>query len=226
MSTIDESDTESTSSTGTTRGIPSESPLPNPISRQPFSSVLSPGRTQSKDSSSMSLSDSTDSIKVFGSGIQQFSQRLSAALARFNISVQLTDSNFNDWAPPILESLQTLCLNLYLTSPNYREENMTMQRHEKLREILTTWILSHMDVNNGRRSRSHLSSYASGIMTTDYDPHKLWLFINSYHCSITEAKLTVITSTLHGLKQDGAESLTSYMDKFSLVLNEYYKFGW
>lgn len=122
----------------------------------------------------MSLNEGMDSIEVFGTGIQQFAQRLSAALARFNVSVQLSDSNFNDWAPPIIESLQTLCLNLYLTNPNHREETMTMSRHEKLQEILTTWILSHIDVNNGRRCRSHLTTYTNGVMTTEYDPYKLW----------------------------------------------------
>lgn len=225
MSTPDESDTESISSSGTTRGGPFNTPGPSSSTRLPVSSVLSPVITSSKDNPTMSLTDGNESIKVFGTGIQQFAQRLSAALARFNISVRLTDSNFNDWAPPIVESLQTLCLNLYLTSPNYREETMTLIRHDKLREILTTWILSHMDVNNGRRSRAHLTSYSNGVMSTDYDPHKLWSFINSYHCSITKARLNVITSTLHGLKQDSSESLTTYFDKFNLVLSEYFKFG-
>lgn len=51
------------------------------------------------------------------------------------------------------------------------------------------------------------------------------MFVTSYHCSITEAHLTVITSTLHSLKQSSADSLTSHMDKFNLVLNEFYKFS-
>lgn len=100
-----------------------------------------------------------------------------------------------------------------------------MSKHDKLQEILLTWILSHMDVNNGRRCRSHLTSYLNGAMTIDYDPHKLWVFISTYHCSITKARLAVITSTLHGLRQDGSETLTAYLDKFNLVLNKYFKFG-
>lgn len=94
-----------------------------------------------------------------------------------------------------------------------------------MKELITTWILSHMHVENTRRSKSHLTSYQNGRMTVSYDPCQLWTFINSYHCSITEARLTVITSTLHSLKQNSTNSLTSHLDKFNLVLNEFYKFS-
>lgn len=173
----------------------------------------------------MSVHDGADTTKAFGTNLQQFAQRLSAALARFNINVTLSDSNFTDWSPVIMESLQTLCLNQYLTNLAYDKENMTMARHEKLKEILTTWMLSHMDVDNARRSRSHLTTYSSGMMTVSYDPHSLWSFVNSYHCSITEGRLTVITTTLHSLRQGSTDSLTSHLNKFNLVLNEFYKFS-
>lgn len=128
MSSREESDTDSISSTGTTKGRPSDTLSPTPLSRQP----VTPGLNTADKTSTMSLNEGTDSVKVFGTGIQQFAQRLSAALARFNVSVQLSDSNFNDWAPPIVESLQTLCLNAYLTNPNHHEESMSMSRHDKL----------------------------------------------------------------------------------------------
>lgn len=81
-----------------------------------------------------------------------------------------------------------------------------------------------MNVDNARRSRSHLTSYDDSIMTITYDPYRLWKFINSYHCSITEARLTVITSTLHSLKQKLSDSLSTHLDNFNIVLNEFYKF--
>lgn len=222
MSSPSDSDSSSVSSAETVRGSTVTTTSPNTpthsTSRNSLAShPLTPG--------TMSFQDSTEPTKVFGSSLQQFAQRLSAALARFNVTTNLSDSNFTDWSPIIMESLQTLCLNLYLTSPTFHEENMSMARHEKPKEILTTWMLSHMDVDNARRTRSHLTSYTSGIMTISYDPCKLWLFVNSYHCSITEARLTVITSTLHLLKQGSSETLSAHLDKFNLVLNEFYRFA-
>lgn len=213
MSSGPDSDSEAVTSAGTAKGTPTNT------SKLPSSS------SEPSDQFSMSVSDTPDTTKVFGMSLQQFAQRLTAALGRFNITVILSDTNFTDWAPSILESLQTLCLSPYLTIPTYHEESMTMARHEKLKEVLTTWMISHMDADNARRTRSHLTSYSSGVMTTAYDPHTLWTFINSYHCSITEARLTVITSTLHSLKQSLSDNLTSHLDKFNLVLNEFCKFS-
>lgn len=102
---------------------------------------------------------------------------------------------------------------------------MTLARHEKLKEVITTWMLSQMNVNNERRCRTHLTSYTGGMMDVNYDPHKMWVFVNTYHCSITGARLTVITSTLHGPKQSSTDSLTTHLDNFNLVLSEYYKFS-
>lgn len=62
-------------------------------------------------------------------------------------------------------------------------------------------------------------------MDVNYDPHKMWVFVNTSHCSITGARLTVITSTLHGPKQSSTDSLTTHLDNFNLVLSEYYKFS-
>lgn len=117
----------------------------------------------------MSFNDGPETTNIFGSSLQQFAQRVSAALARFNVTVNLSDSNFTDWSPIIIESLQTQCLNNYLTDPLYHEENMTMSCHAKLREILATWMLSHMDVDNARRTWSHLTSYLNGVMSNSYD---------------------------------------------------------
>lgn len=222
MSSPSDIDSDSASSSETVRGSVVTTTTPNtPTNTTPHPSRVSQPLTPGV----MSFQDGTETTKVFGSSLQQFAQRLSAALARFNITVNLSDSNFTDWAPSIVESLQTLCLNTYLTNPTYQEENMTMARHEKLREILKTWMLSHMDVDNARRSRSHLTSYSNGTMTVAYDPYRLWSFVNSYHCSITEARLTVITTTLHSLKQGASETLTAHLDKFNVVLNEFYKFS-
>lgn len=168
MSSSSDIDTESASSSDTVRGSAVTTTTPNtPTHTQPRTSAISQPLTPG----TMSFQDGTETTKVFGTSLQQFAQRLSAALARFNITINLSDSNFTDWSPIVMESLQTLCLNNYLTSPTYQDENMTMARHEKLKEFVTTWMLSHMDVDNARRSRSHLTSYTNGVMTISYDPY-------------------------------------------------------
>lgn len=222
MSSHKDSDADSTSSTDTLRGHTPTSTSPNtplPTARTDL------GITQPTTPTPMSFIDTIDNTKVFGTGLQQFAQRVTAALARFKITVLLSDINFTDWCPFILESLQTLCLNSYLTNPSYHEENLTLARHDKLKEVFTTWMLSQMDVNNARRCQTHLTTYTGGLMDVNYDPHKLWVFVNTYNCSITEARLTVITSTLHGLKQSSTDSLTTHLDNFNLVLSKYYKFS-
>lgn len=133
MSSAIESDSESVISSGTAKGRPTDTSTAPALS-----------------TSMMSVADTPESTKVFGTSLQQFAQRLTAALGRYHITVTLSDTNFTDWSPSILESLQTLCLNPYLTNPTYYEESMTMARHEKLREVLTTWMISHMDADNAQ----------------------------------------------------------------------------
>lgn len=173
----------------------------------------------------MSGSGDTDTIIPFGSEVQKFAQKVSSTLARYKISISLTDANFNDWSPPIVEALQTLGYEQYLFDVNHQDNSLSTSKEDRLRLIITTWILSHMDASNARRTRNHLTGYTQGIAKVEYCPHRLWKYISEFHCTISESRLSVVSKIFYDLKQPRGDTVTAYLDTFSTVLAEYLKFG-
>lgn len=176
-------------------------------------------------SSTMSGVGDSDTLVPFGSEVQKFAQKVSATLARYKISNDLTDTNFNDWSHPIVESLQTLGYEQYLTDAHYQDNSLSTAKEARLKLIIATWILSHMDATNARRTRNHLTVYTNGLSSIDYCPCRLWKFVNLHHCSISESKLNVVSKIFHELKQPRGDTVTAFLDTFETVLAEFLKFG-
>lgn len=166
-----------------------------------------------------------ETLTPFGSDIQKFAQKVTTTLARFKISHDLDDSNYNDWAHPIVECLQTLGYEQYLLDACYQDNSLSSSKETRLKLILATWILSHMDATNARRTRNHLTAYNLGVPTIDYCPHRMWKYVSQYHCSISESKLNVVSKILHELKQPRGDTVTAYLDTFETILAEFLKFG-
>lgn len=167
----------------------------------------------------------SDTITTFGSEVQKFAQKVTATLARYKLTQTLSDSNFNDWCHPILECLKTLGYEQYLLEDCHQDNALSASKESRLKLILATWILSHMDATNARRTRNHLTVYSQGTTSVEYCPFKLWKYINLFHCSISESKLNVVSKIFHDLKQPRGDTVTTYLDTFETVLAEYLKFG-
>lgn len=175
--------------------------------------------------SDMSGLGNTEAITTFGSDVQKFALKVTATLARFKITHNLTDSNYNDWSHPLIECLQTLGYEQYLVDESYQENSLSTSKETRLKLILATWILSHMDATNARRTRNHLTVYNLGVPTINYCPYRMWKYVSQYHCSISESKLNMVSKVFHDLKQPRGDTVTTYLDTFQTVLAEFLKFG-
>lgn len=181
----------------------------------------------------------TSSGKGFGTPIQKFTQELTKSLARFSIVDKLTDKNFMRWSQPILETLMSLDYVSYVKKKNFKDPNLTVEQHNKVKFIITTWLLSSMDAENFQRCRVHLTVRSSnhdsdssddedddsddGLIMT-YKPAILWRFLKSHHQSISESSLTVIETTLHAMKISSEDSLVAHTDKFNNVMLDFYQY--
>lgn len=71
-----------------------------------------------------------ETVNTFGSEVQQVPQKVTTTLARYKISKNLTDLNFNDWYPVIFESLQTVGYERYLLEPITKTMQYRSQRKQ------------------------------------------------------------------------------------------------
>lgn len=55
-----------------------------------------------------------------------------------------------------MEALMSLDDLPYIKKHNYRDENLSTEQHNKLKFVLTTWILGLMEAENFQRIRVHL----------------------------------------------------------------------
>lgn len=178
-------------------------------------------------------------IKGFGTPIQKFTQELTKSLARFTITEKLTDKNFMRWSQPVLETLMSLDYISYVKKRNFKDESLSPEQHQKVKFILTTWLLSLMDAENVQRCRVHLTVRATNEdddssndddedaddeLSVTYEPALLWRFLKSHHQSISESSLTVIDTALHAMKISRDDSLVAHSDKFNNVMLEFYQY--
>lgn len=128
----------------------------------------------------------------------------------------------------------------YVKKTSYKDESLTEPEHKKVRFIITTWLLSLMDVGNARRCRVHLTTRSSGRdkesddseedsdddsqLIMSYEPALLWKFLKSHHQAISESSLSVIDETLHSLKITSGDTIVSHMDKFNNLMLVYYMY--
>lgn len=80
---------------------------------------------------------------------------------------------------------------------------------------------------NADRARDSLSvrDETTKKMTVDYDPYKLWKFLEEYHAGVSEAKLSHIDKALHTMSQSRTDKLRTHVENFSALLHEYYHYG-
>lgn len=181
----------------------------------------------------------SNSTSGFGTPIQKFTQALTKSLARFTLSEKLTDKNFMRWSQPVCETLMSLDYISYLKKRNYKDPNLSTKQHNKVKFVLTTWLLSLMDAENIQRSRVHLTVRAASKddntsddtedendeeLTMTYEPALLWKFLKAHHQSISESSLTVIDTTLHTMTISSSDSLVAHSDKFNNLMLDFYQY--
>lgn len=150
---------------------------------------------------------------TFGSTLQKFSKDLVKSLSNFKFSEELTDDNYVSWSQAMLELLQSINLDPFLSSEDYQDETLSVHQKEKTKFIITTLILNHLDSNNNIQARNHLSS-PSGPHVLIYSPVKIWLFLKNRHAKITKVKLAAVTRALYACKIQQSESLSPYLDRY------------
>lgn len=165
----------------------------------------------------MSESDS----RTFGTAIQKFSKDLIKSLSNFKFSDELTDDNYVSWSQAVSELLQSIDLDLFITSSDHVDPSLSSQENQKTRFIVTMFILNHMDSNNNLRERNHLSD-PNDPQVLVYDPAKIWSFLKNRHAKITEVKLSVVTKALYSCTIQRSDSLSSYLDKFENLIREFF----
>lgn len=170
------------------------------------------------DISTMNISSET---RVFGTAIQKFSKDLIKSLGNFKFSDELTDENYVSWSQAVSELLQSIDLDLFITSQDYIDPSLTPLENEKTRFIVTMFILNHLDSNNNLRTRNHLSDPKDPHVLI-YDPCKTWSFLKKRHAKITEVKLSVVTKALYTCTIHQNDTLSSYLDKFENLIRQFY----
>lgn len=150
---------------------------------------------------------------TFGSTLQKFSKDLVKSVSNFKFSEELTDDNYVSWSQAMLELLQSIDLDPFLSSEDYQDETLSVHQKEKTKFIITTLILNHLDSNNNIQARNHLSS-PSGPHVLIYSPVKIWLFLKNRHAKITKVKLAAVTRALYACKIQQSESLSPYLDRY------------
>lgn len=230
--------------------LPSHVPTPPPSITSGTSDIGSSGSDDSSQTTTrekfVMASEPITSDQIpkpstrFGSAIQQFSQDLTKSLSRYQITEKLTDRNFSQWLQPVLEALMSMEYVGYLKKPTYKDQSLSDAEHRKVKFVLTTWMLSLMDMENSRRCRVHLTARAStreddtndsnddsdddSLLVMAYEPALLWKFLKSHHQAISESSLSVIDETLHALKILSSDSIVSHMDKFDNLMLDYYMY--
>lgn len=216
---------------------------PTPVPTSPegsYSSVTSRQTLTITDQTNMnSTGADVSNKKGFGTPIQKFTQELTKSLARFTITEKLTDKNFTRWSQPVLETLMSLEYVQYVKKKNYKDANLSLEQHHKVKFILTTWLLNSMDAKNVQRSRVHLTvrtpnndkdssnedeDDSEDELSMTYEPYILWKFLKSHHQSISESSLSVINTTIHAMKISREDSLVTHSDKFNNVMLEFYQY--
>lgn len=142
-------------------------------------------------------------------------------LARYKISGNLTNLKFNYRYSVIFESLQTLRYEHYVLEPASQDNAISESKEARLKLVIPTWILSHLDAFNARRTMNHLTLYSSGLPVIHYNPHRLWKFLNNHHYNISESRLNLVSKALHDLKQPHSDTVSTCLDQFESVLAEF-----
>lgn len=185
-------------------------------------------------------SDQVSANKTFGKALQRFAQDLTKSLARYTITEKLSDKNFMRWSQPVKEAIMSMDYILYIKKRNHRDANLTEDQHNKVKFIITTWLLSLMDAENVQRSRVHLTVRAPNHddesseeddedesedeLTMTYEPALLWKFLRSHHQAISESSLIVIDTSLHDMKISSGDSLVAHSDKFNNLMLDFYQY--
>lgn len=161
-----------------------------------------------------------------GTPLQQLSQRVTAAFSKFCISELLKDEGYTTWYRPILEVIRALGYRDYLVHPIYEDSALKSDENEQLRFLISQWILSQCDSINADRVRDNviIRNAISMKSETNYDPHYIWKYLEQYHASITETKLSHISKALYGCAQFRNDSLRIHIQKFSNLLIEFRRF--
>lgn len=126
---------------------------------------------------------------AFGTPTQQFAQKFLNLLHKFQLTTRLTDLNYKAWSQPILEAFMTIDFEEYLLTPNHRAVNLPSPLHEKVKFLITTYLLKLCDENKEELVRSVLKSGTGSNTLIVYDLHLLWMYLKTRHHTITEGKL-------------------------------------
>ncbi|KAI7967029.1 hypothetical protein MJO29_000306 [Puccinia striiformis f. sp. tritici] len=177
---------------------------------------------------------------------------ISAALNKLKGIDNLTDKNFISWRQQIIGQLDSIQFNSYLGDHDYENINVGPEINNINRTNLTEFLFSRMDESNSARFRSALTdlevplirqvirptaeelainpnarSRTTGRVVPEFvkGPSHIWKIVKEYHQSNNKASLFLIQSKLNNFQQDYKTSITTHIDAFTELKNEFVNRG-
>lgn len=193
--------------------------------------------TQKPPYSSTIMSDKEET-KIFGTPLQQFVQKLTSVLAKYNVDNKLSDGNFPEWSLEIKRILSALDYHKYLTKLDFKYPGLSDDQHLKVKLVISIWILGLMDNQNKTRCQTMLKLRMSKNSDDDeeeldesdddddvsYEPSLIWNFLKNHHQKISEAGLQTIEEALNDMKILDSDSFKVHCDKFNNLVADFIKY--
>lgn len=186
----------------------------------------------------VTMTDKEDS-KTFGTPLQQFVQKLSSVLAKYNVDTKLTDGNFPEWALEIKRILNAIDYHKYLSKLDFKYPGLSDDQHLKVKLVLSIWLLGLMDNQNKTRCQTMMKLRKSRDSDEededkpedsndeddiDYEPSLIWSFLKNHHQKISEAGLQTIEDAISNLKILDSDSFKVHCDKFNNLVADFVKY--
>lgn len=184
--------------------------------RENFQSV-----SEAQDPSDTMNKNPASETRTFGTAIQKYSKDLIKSLGNFKFLDELSDDNYISWSQAVSELLQSIDLDEFVMRDKYVDPFLSDVENQKTRFIVTMFILNHLDTNNNLQSRNHPSD-PNDPQVLVYDPFKIWSFLKNRHARITKVKLSVVTKALYACTIGRNDSLSTSLDKFENLIQEFF----
>lgn len=204
--------------------------------------MTSPAPTISNCSSPTQLNmNSSSESKGFSTPIQQFVQKLNALLAKYNLDTKLSDGNFPDWSLGIKQVLKSIDYYKYLRKVDYRAEGLTDEQQQKVKLVITIWMLNLMNQENKSRCQTMLRLRSERNEEDDdsdteredesddeeemaYEPSMIYKFLRNHHSKISESGLQAIDDAINDMKIHSSDSFKTHCDKFNNLMADHHQY--
>lgn len=179
--------------------------------------------------------------KGFGTPMQQFVQKLNAVLAKYHLDTKLSDGNFPDWSLGIKQVLKSIDYHKYLKKSDYKAEGLTDEQHQKVKLVITIWMLNLMDHENKNRCQTMLRLRRERTEADDdtdteredesddedemvYKPSLIYKYLRNHHNKISESGLQAIDDAINEMKIHSSDSFKIHCDKFNNLMADHHQY--